>query len=103
MADQNTFFGSDIKVYTTQIAIENGPTGLLPGMSAMVEIHVSQIPDVLSRARPVALSRFKGKDYLYRQERESASSTAARSPLGTSNDKLIEIKKGLKEGELRSP
>ena len=48
LPDPNTFFGSDIKVYTTQVAIENGPPGLRPGMSAMVQILVEQKPDVLS-------------------------------------------------------
>ena len=47
LPDANTFFGSDIKVYTTQVAIENGPSGLRPGMSAKVEILVS-------RARPTS-------------------------------------------------
>ena len=97
MADQNSFFGSDIKVYTTLIAIENGPTGLRPGMSAMVEILVSQIPNVLSV--PVqAIIEMNGKNYLYVK---NALGTFDRRAIttGTSNDQLMEIKTGLKSGD----
>jgi RND family efflux transporter MFP subunit len=97
MADQSTFFGSDIKVYTTQVKINNGPTGLRPGMSAMVEILVDQIPNCL--AVPVqAVMELKGKNLLY-VKRADGTFDRREVVLGTSNDQLIEVKKGLKTGE----
>ena len=97
MADQSTFFGSDIKVYTTLVAIENGPTGLRPGMSAMVEILVSQIPDVL--AVPVqSVIETKGKNYLY-VKNLLGTFDRREVTIGTSNDQVIEIKKGLTSGD----
>jgi HlyD family secretion protein len=97
LPDANTNFGSDIKVYTTQIGVENGPTGLRPGMTAQVEILISQIPDVLSV--PVqAVLEAKGKDFVYvkvgdgRFDRREVT-------LGTSNDKVVEVKTGIKSGE----
>jgi len=97
LPDANSFFGSDIKVYTTQVAIENGPTGLRPGMTAQVEILISQLPNVL--AVPVqAILEFKNKDYLY--VRNPVGGFDRREvTLGISNDKLVEIKKGIQANE----
>ena len=43
MADQAGFFGTDIKNYTTLVSIEQGPSGLRPGMNAQVEILVKEL------------------------------------------------------------
>ncbi len=97
MADQNTFFGSDIKVYTTQVGIQNGPVGLRPGMSAMVEILVEQLPNVL--AVPVqALIEIKGKTYIY-VKNPTGDFSRHEVTIGTSNDQLIQVKTGLKSGD----
>ncbi len=97
LPDANTFFGSDIKVYTTQVTIENGPSGLRPGMSAMVQILVEQKPDVLS-IPATAILEFKGKDYIYVKKPENGFERREVT-LGISDDKVVEIKKGLNEGE----
>jgi RND family efflux transporter MFP subunit len=96
LPDANNFFSSDIKVYTTIVTIDNGHSGLRPGMTAQVEILVSQLEDVLSI--PVqAILEYKGKDYVY--VRTAAGPVRKEVKLGTSNDKLIEIKEGLTAGE----
>ncbi len=97
LPDPNTFFGSDIKVYTTLVAIENGPPGLRPGMSAMVQILVEQKPDVLS-VPVTAVMELRGKDYLYVRKPENGFERREVS-LGISDDKVVEVKKGLNEGE----
>ena len=97
LADPNSFFSSDIKVYTTQVSIEKGPSGLRPGMTAQVEILIEELPDVL--AIPVqAILAFKGKEYVYVK---TATGGYDRREItsGTSNDKLVEVKKGLTKGE----
>lgn len=96
MADANNFFSSDIKVYTTFIAIDDPPDGLRPGMSAQVDILVTQLDDVLSV--PVqSILEFKGKDYVF--VKTSNGPIRKEVKLGITNDTLIEIKEGLREGE----
>jgi RND family efflux transporter MFP subunit len=97
LPDPNTFFGSDIKVYTTQVGIENGPPGLRPGMSAMVQILVEQKPDVLS-VPVTAILELKGKDFVYVRKPDNGFERREVA-LGISDDKVIEVKTGLKEGE----
>lgn len=97
LPDPNSFFSSDIKVYTTQVVIENGPPGLRPGMSAQVEILIEELPDVL--ALPVqAILAFKGKEFVYVQNATNGFDRREVTT-GMSNDKLVEIKKGINKGE----
>lgn len=97
LPDANTFFGSDIKVYTTMVKIEDGPPGLRPGMSAMVQILVEQKPDVLS-VPATSILEFKGKDYVY-VARAEGGFDRREVTLGISDDKVVEVKTGLKEGD----
>ncbi len=99
MADSGSFFSSDIKVYTTFVAIEGDTTkfNLRPGMNAQVEILVEEKPDVLSVPTPAILP-FKGKDYVFIKDGEGFRREEVE--LGISNDSHIEIKKGLKSGDL---
>ncbi len=98
LPDPNSFFSSDIKVYSTFISIDNGSTSLRPGMTAQVEILVTELENVM--AVPVqAILPDKGKDYVFVK---MADGTYDRHEveLGTTNDKLIELKKGVKVGEM---
>ena len=99
MADANSKFASDIKVYTTFVAIEGDTAklNLRPGMSAQVEILVTELDDVLSV--PVqSILQFKDKDYVFVKDGDGFR--RRRSPLGISNDQHVEVKKGLKSGDL---
>jgi len=97
LPDPSSFFSSDVKVYTTHVAIEGGLSGLRPGMTAQVEILVIDVPNVLSV--PVqAVLQFKGKDHL---AVKTPTGFAWRDAvLGMSNDKLVEVKSGISNGEL---
>ena len=96
LPDPSSFFSSDIKVYTTQVAIDNPLTSLRPGMSAEVEILVTQLDDVL--AIPVmAILQFEGKDHVYVSKPDGWDRREIK--LGISNDKLIEVKDGLLPGD----
>jgi RND family efflux transporter MFP subunit len=97
LPDPNSFFSSDVKVYTTLISIDDGIDALRPGMTAQVEILITQLESVMSI--PVqAVLQFKGKDHVYVAK---ADGTWARREikLGVSNDKLIEVREGLNEGD----
>ena len=98
MADANSMFSSDIKVYTTFVALQGDTAklNLRPGMSAQVEILVDELPDVLSV--PVqSILQFKDKDWVFVKEGDSF--VKREIVLGVSNDQHVEVKKGLKEGE----
>jgi hypothetical protein len=65
-------------------------------MTAQVEIRVEELPDVLSV--PVqAVMQFKGKDHVYVMTPDGPKLRVV--TLGTTNDQLIEVKEGIKEGE----
>ncbi len=95
LPDPNTVFSSDVKVYTTRVKIDNPLPGLRPGMNAVVTILVDRKENVLSV--PVqAIIEYSGKDHL-----------AIRTPngferreveLGATNDKFVEVTKGVTAG-----
>ena len=99
MADANQMFASDVKVYTTFVAIEGDTAklNLRPGMSAQVEILVEELDNVLSV--PVqSILQFKGKDYVFVKDGDGFRREMI--DLGISNDQHVEVKKGLKAGDL---
>jgi HlyD family secretion protein len=97
LPDPSSMFSSDIKVYTTLISIDKGLTGLRPGMTAQVEILVTELPDVLSV--PVqAILEYKNKDHVALMAADGSYKWRD-IELGISNDKLVEVKTGLKSGD----
>jgi HlyD family secretion protein len=99
MADARTLFGSDIKVYTTLVDIENiNPNlGLRPGMSAQVEILVAERENVLSVPVSTVLP-YGGKNHV--AVKGPGNSLDWREvTLGLSNGSSVEVKEGLKDGE----
>lgn len=97
LPDPNSFFSSDIKVYTTLVSIDNGIDALRPGMTAQVEILVTQLDSVLS-IPTLAVLQFKGKDHVF-VHRADGTWDRREIKLGISNDKLVEVTEGLNEGE----
>jgi HlyD family secretion protein len=98
MADANSQFASDIKVYTTFVALQGDTTSLnlRPGMSAQVEILVEELPDVLTV--PVqSILQFKDKDWAFVKDGDGFRKQEL--TLGVSNDQHVEVKKGLKDGD----
>jgi len=96
MADQSSFFNSDVKVYSTLVSIDKGVTGLRPGMTAEVEILIKELEDVL--IVPVqAILEYKGKDHVTVR----TPNGYVRKPvtLGITNNMYVEIKEGVKPGD----
>ncbi len=98
LPDPSSFFSSDVKVYTTQVKIEKAIPGIRPGMTAQVEILITEKHNVLTL--PVqAILQFKGKNHV-----------AVKNPgggylwrdvtLGLSNDKYVEAVNGLNTGDV---
>jgi hypothetical protein len=103
VASQQDFFATDVKVYKTIVAIDKAMNGLKPGMSAEVNITAQQtagpvlrvpIQAVLTSGKKRFCFVVTGKEI---HEREVIT--------GLNNDRDVEIKSGLKEGDavLSSP
>ncbi len=100
VASSSDFMSSDVKVYSTVVAMDEPIPGLRPGMSAEVTIHVEDtVKDVLAvpvqavlggaesgRGRKVLVMTPAGP-----QERDIQ--------IGISNEKMAEVRDGLKEGD----
>ena len=97
LPDPSNFFQWDVKVYSTQIKLDRFTASLRPGMTADAEILCKELDHVLTV--PIsAVLQYEGKDHV-----------AVKAPggrfeqrvvtLGASNDKVVEVKQGLKSGE----
>ena len=96
LPDPNSFFSSDVKQYTTFVTISSSNPALRPGMTAQVEILVDQKDDVL--AVPVqSVIQAQGKDFVFVLTPDGP--VRREVTLGITNQKLIEVKDGVKEGE----
>jgi len=93
---QNRWLNPDLKVYETDIFIDGTHTDLKPGMSAEVTITVNELPDVLMIPLQAVSTRGGERVCLVK----TSFGTEARTiETGDYNDKFIEVKKGLEEGE----
>jgi RND family efflux transporter MFP subunit len=86
-----------VKQYMIKVKIDDLPenSGLNPGMTAQVKIHCGEVPDVL--LVPVqAVAENEGKHYAY----VKGSGIERREvEVGETNEKFVEVKSGLEEGE----
>lgn len=96
LPDQSGWMSSDTKVYTTTVKIDEEVKQLKPGMTAVVEIHVDKLEDVLNVPIQAVVQEgsnnwcYVGKD-----------GNVERRPIGVgrTNDKFVEITSGLAAGE----
>jgi len=96
LADHGEWHSTDVKVYTTIVTIDGVVERLRPGMSAVDNIHVERVEDVLSV--PVQAIVQQGRDdWCY----VDADGSVELRPvtLGKTNDKFVEIHEGLEEGD----
>jgi HlyD family secretion protein len=85
-----------LKTYGTEITLDKTPEGLKPGMSAQVEILVDTRTDVLQ----VPISAvFVDQGFQVAYVKTPAGVETRRVGVGLSNDRMVEITKGLSEGE----
>jgi len=90
--------GGSSKEFETILKIDDLPTGigLKPGYTAEVSIEVNHLPGVL--AIPVqAVAEAKGKHYAYVYSDDGVERREV--TVGENNEKFVELREGLKEGE----
>ena len=87
----------DMKIYNTTVTIDGTHEWAKPGLSAKVEILVSAIPDCVYV--PIqAVSTVGEKQVCYIPKRTGTETREVK--IGDFNDDFIEIRTGVKEGEL---
>ncbi|HET6204475.1 MAG TPA: HlyD family efflux transporter periplasmic adaptor subunit [Planctomycetota bacterium] len=95
---QNMWMNPDLKVYTTEVRLlRQDAERLRPGMSCSVEIHAGDLKDVL--AVPLQAVRDNGIDHFCLVE-EEGEPKLREVKIGLHNDKAIELREGVKEGEV---
>lgn len=95
-ADSSSWW-SNVKEYAAVVRIQNPPEGLRPGLTAEVQIQVEFLPEVLQV--PVqAVVEHGGKHYCFLQNGEQLESRPV--TIGSTNDKHVVIKDGLKADEI---
>jgi multidrug resistance efflux pump len=86
----------DLKVYATLIRLQGTYPNLKPGMSVKAEVLVAELKDVLSV--PVqAVAGGVGRPAVWVFEGGASRETPV--ALGLSNDRFVEVKEGLREGD----
>ncbi|HUW62178.1 MAG TPA: efflux RND transporter periplasmic adaptor subunit [Candidatus Bathyarchaeia archaeon] len=100
---ENRWLNPDVKVYEVSVSIDGVFPWLKPGMSAQVDIHVKELPDV-SYVPIQAVSSSNDQRVCYVARLGGPEKRAVET--GEFNNEFIEIKSGLEEGEvvlLRAP
>ena len=90
------FFNPNLKVYTTEIVIEDQLPDIKPGISARAEIVVTNLTDVLTVPMQ-AVTTIKGQPSCLVKKEGGVTSVPV--DVGLYNERFIEIKSGLEEGD----
>ena len=94
--EAKSFFSAKVKEYPAEVKIEGDCEGLRPGMTAEVEITIAELKDVLTI--PVSAVVVKG-DQFFGYVKSADGPQKRELLLGLSNDKFVEVKDGVSEGE----
>jgi len=96
LADNQRWWSPDVKVYHTEVLVDSATADLRPGMSAMVELIVTELKDVLSV--PIqSVSLHQGVEACYVMNGAGVELRAVE--LGLANDKHVVVKEGIKAEE----
>lgn len=90
------WFSTGVKTYTTIIRIDGEVQNLKPGMTAVAEIHVDRLKDVLSV--PVQAVVQRGRENWCWVDRGGRPEKRV-VKLGRSNDKFVHVEEGLAAGD----
>lgn len=94
---QNRWMNPDLKVYGVTVAIDGSHEWIRPGMSARVEILVNRLADVVYIPIQAVLLH-EGKQVCY--VLKGAKPERREVEIGEFTDEFIEIRRGLREGEV---
>jgi len=102
VASQQDFFASDVKVYKTIVNIDQQLEGLSPGMGAEVTIEADESPTpvLVVPVQAVVGTIRSGADRQCFVIGADGQPEKRDITCGMSNERVVEIKNGLKEGEL---
>jgi len=92
---QSRFANPDLKVYATEITVQDKLPDVKPGVSARAEIVITNLPGVLTVPMQAVTTR-KGKQVVFLA---SAPEQPVAVKVGMFNTKFIEVTAGLKEGD----
>jgi hypothetical protein len=97
---QQDFWAPDVKFYSTKVALDGEVDNLKPGMSAEVKIAVS---DPLEKVLTIPVEAVIGSAELGSKRRcyvmVSGRPTERDIEVGMSNERVVEVRDGLKEGD----
>jgi RND family efflux transporter MFP subunit len=97
LPEQDDWMSSETKVYEAVVTIDEEVEQLKPGMTAVVDIHVAVLKDVLSV--PVqAVVQVRGESWCYVSKGRGVERRTIL--LGATNDRFVEVRGGLETGEL---
>jgi HlyD family secretion protein len=97
MADQNSFWANpNLRLYRTQVTIDDPAPDMRPGMSCAIEIKVEDIADTIFV--PVQAVYRRGKENLAFVDASGSIETRT-VEVGRYNDRWVEVVAGLTEGE----
>ena len=99
LPDPTSFFSSDVKVYTTLVKVEDGHEGLRPGMTAEVEILIARLDDETGPERPGPGGHRVRRQAPRLGRRHDGTWENRVVEVGMTNNKYVEIKDGLEEGD----
>ncbi len=88
---------SDVRYFDGKVKLDNPPRGILPGMTAQVEISLNRRDDVLT-VPAQSVTEFEGHEVCY--VAHAAGLERREVQLGEGTRDLLEISAGLHEGEL---
>ena len=90
---QSRYMNPNLKVYSTEVVIEEALPDIKPGVSAHAEIVITNLTKVVSV--PVqTVTTIKGQQYVFLAGKTDPS----RVEVGFNNDRFVEIRSGVEEG-----
>jgi HlyD family secretion protein len=96
LPEQNSWLGSETKVYSTVVTIDDEVSQLKPGMTAVTEILVDSIENTLAVPLQAVVERSEQTWVLVRDPQGLHPRPVA---AGRENDSVVQITEGLREGE----
>ena len=96
LPDRRERYRSDVNVYETIVKIDGKVQGLKPGMTAVVEIHVEQLRDVLRVPLP-AVVEIERENWCYVHSPNGLE--RRRVTIGKANARFAQVLDGLQEGQ----
>lgn len=94
--EPGSWFSAAVKEYATIVKVDGQSEHLLPGMTAEVEILVAHLKNVIT-VPVAAVFELAGHTFCYVTTGDKVDRRAVE--VGLSNDKFVELKKGVEEGD----